>query len=93
MTATDIDLVEVRDSAVARGDGDVLELDVHVVFGFQELAPVDLPRRQFERYHVALLEFSDEGIRGRMRGVKLTWASFNSLMGMPMVEVSLPMVG
>lgn len=33
MAATDVDLVEVGDSAVAGGDGDVLELDVHVVFG------------------------------------------------------------
>lgn len=31
--ASDIDLVEVGDAAVASGDGDVLELDVHVVLG------------------------------------------------------------
>lgn len=31
--APDVDLVEVGDAAVAGGDGDVLELDVHVVLG------------------------------------------------------------
>lgn len=31
VAATDVDLVEMRDAAVAGGDGDVLELDVHVV--------------------------------------------------------------
>lgn len=31
--AADIDLVEMGDTAVASGDGDVFELDVHVVFG------------------------------------------------------------
>ena len=29
----DVDLVEMRDAAVARGYGYVFELDVHVVFG------------------------------------------------------------
>lgn len=33
MAATDIDLIEMRDSAVACGDGDIFELDVHIVFG------------------------------------------------------------
>lgn len=33
MRAADIDLFEMRDAAVARRDGDVFELDVHVVFG------------------------------------------------------------
>jgi hypothetical protein len=42
MAATDIDLVEVGDAAITGGDGDVFELDVHVVFGFEELAAVDL---------------------------------------------------
>lgn len=33
MRATDVDLVEMGNAAVAGGDGDVFELDVHVVFG------------------------------------------------------------
>lgn len=32
--AADVDLVEVGDAAVARRDGNVLELDVHVVLGW-----------------------------------------------------------
>lgn len=31
--SSDVDLVEMGDAAVAGGDGDVLELDVHVVLG------------------------------------------------------------
>lgn len=33
MTPPDIDLVEMRNTAVAGGHGDVFELDVHVVLG------------------------------------------------------------
>ena len=33
MAASNVDLVEMADTSVARGDGDVFELDVHVVFG------------------------------------------------------------
>ena len=33
VAAANVDLVEMGDTAVASGDGDVLELDVHVVFG------------------------------------------------------------
>lgn len=29
----DVDLFEMRDAAVAGGDGDVFQLDIHVVFG------------------------------------------------------------
>lgn len=42
MAAADVDLVEMGDASIAGGDGDVLELDIHVVFGFQELAAVHL---------------------------------------------------
>lgn len=38
MGASDVDLVEVGDAAVAGGDGDVLELDVHVVFSYMREA-------------------------------------------------------
>ena len=34
MTPPNINLIEMRDAAVAGGDGDVLELDVHVIFGY-----------------------------------------------------------
>lgn len=34
MRAADVDLVEMADTAVARGNSDVFELDVHVVFGY-----------------------------------------------------------
>ena len=34
MAASNVDLVEMADTSVARGDGDVFELDVHVVFGY-----------------------------------------------------------
>lgn len=36
MAAADVDLIKMADSAVARGHGDVFELDVHVVFGYSE---------------------------------------------------------
>jgi len=44
----------MRDTAVARGDGDVFELHVHVVFGFEQLAAVNLAGSDFEGYYVAL---------------------------------------
>jgi hypothetical protein len=31
--AADVDLFEMRHATVSSGDGDVLELDVHVIFG------------------------------------------------------------
>jgi hypothetical protein len=45
-----IDLVEVRDTAVASCDGDILELDVHVILGCVEKENVSNtvpPRRSF----------------------------------------------
>jgi hypothetical protein len=36
--AADVDLVEMRDAAIAGGDGDVLELDIHVVLSCGMLA-------------------------------------------------------
>jgi len=33
VTASDIDLLKMRHTAVARGHGDVLELHIHVVLG------------------------------------------------------------
>lgn len=37
MASPNIDLIEMADSAIARGDGDVFELDVHVVFGYGDI--------------------------------------------------------
>ena len=54
MAATDVHLVQMRHAPVARGDRDVLELDVHVVFGFEEAAAVGLAGCQLEGYGVAL---------------------------------------
>lgn len=54
MRSSDVDLVEVGDAAVASGDGDVLELNVHVVLGFEELSAVCLARRDFEGDDVTL---------------------------------------
>lgn len=34
MATPDIDLVEMRDSSVARGDSDVFQLDVHIILGW-----------------------------------------------------------
>jgi len=34
VTSTNVDLFEMRDTAVACGNGDVLQLHVHVVFGY-----------------------------------------------------------
>jgi len=51
---TDVNLVEMGDATIARGDGDIAQLDVHVVFGFDELSAEDLARRELERTDVAL---------------------------------------
>lgn len=34
MASADVDLLQMADPAVSGGDGDVLELDIHVVFGY-----------------------------------------------------------
>lgn len=44
----------MANSTVTRGNGDVFELHVHVVFGFDELAPVDLARCDLEGYDMVL---------------------------------------
>jgi hypothetical protein len=52
--APDVDLVEMADAAVARRHRNILQLHVHVVFGLEELAAVDLAGGDFQRYDVAL---------------------------------------
>jgi hypothetical protein len=52
--AADVDLVEMGNAAVTGGDGDVLELDVHVVLSIEELAAVGLARGDFEGNNVTL---------------------------------------
>ena len=54
--SSDVDLVQVGDTSVASGDGDVLELHVHVVLSLEELAAVDLAGGDFESNDVALAE-------------------------------------
>ena len=34
MRASDVDLIEMADATVARSNGDILELNVHVVFSY-----------------------------------------------------------
>ena len=48
MGAADVDLVEMGDAAVAGGDGDVLELDVHVVLSYEMLAS-PYPKKHVQR--------------------------------------------
>jgi len=36
MTPSDVDLIKMTDSAVSRRNGDVFELDVHIIFGCPE---------------------------------------------------------
>lgn len=54
MGAADVDLVEMADATITSGDGDIFELYVHVVFGFEELTAVDLTGCDFKCYYVAL---------------------------------------
>lgn len=56
MGSSDVDLVQVGDTSVAGGDGDVLELHVHVVLSLEELAAVDLAGSDLEGDDVALVE-------------------------------------
>lgn len=42
MAPPNVDAIEMSDAAIALGDIDVLELAVHVVFGFDQLAAVGL---------------------------------------------------
>lgn len=60
MTAANVDLVEMRDAPVACRDRDILQLDVHVILGWDALAGVwaktggngrvaDEPSRSFPR--------------------------------------------
>jgi len=44
----------MADTAVARRHGDVLKLDIHVVFGLDQLAAIGLARGDFEGNDVAL---------------------------------------
>ncbi len=65
VAAPDINLLEMADAPIARRDGDVLELHVHVVFGFDELAAVGLAGGDFEGDDVALCEWLAEGLGRR----------------------------
>ena len=65
MAASNVNLFEVGDAAVAGRDGDVFELDVHVVFCFDQLAAVGLARGYFEGYYVALFIFLGKSFSNR----------------------------
>ena len=54
MRSSDVNLIQVGDTSVAGGDSDVLELDVHVVLGLEELAAVDLAGGDLESDDMAL---------------------------------------
>lgn len=54
MTSSYIHLVEMGNAPVAGSDGNVFELDVHVVFGFNELPTEDLPGGKFKCANVTL---------------------------------------
>ena len=54
MAASDIHLVQMGNTSVTSGNGDVPELHVHVVLRFEELAAVDLARGDLERNDMAL---------------------------------------
>jgi hypothetical protein len=52
--ATDVNTIHVRDTAIARSHGNVLELDVHVVFGFIELAAIGAALSSFDGDNMTL---------------------------------------
>ena len=54
MTPTNVNLIQMTDTSVARCDRDVLELDIHVVFRFDEFPAVDLTGCDFEGYDMVL---------------------------------------
>lgn len=54
MAASDVHLVQVGNTSIAGGNGDVLKLHVHVVLSLEELATVDLAGGDLESNDVAL---------------------------------------
>ena len=42
MGSSDVDLVQMGDASVAGSDGNVLELDIHIVLSLEKFAAVDL---------------------------------------------------
>lgn len=59
------------DAAVAGGNGNVLQLDVHVILGFQQFPPVDDSRCDLERNDVTL-RFVEELDRDADRASELS---------------------
>lgn len=57
MTASNVDLIQVADSAISRSDCDVFELDIHVVFRLDQLPSIDLSGGDFEGHDVVLQIF------------------------------------
>ena len=54
MTPSNVDLIQMTDSAVARSNSDVFELNVHVVFSFDQLSAVDLAGGDFKGHDMVL---------------------------------------
>jgi len=88
-----VDAVEVCDAPVALRDVDVLELAVHVVLRFDQLAAVCLPGVDLNRYLVALRVWWSAMRLLVSTGcavgiwVRRTVDSLRSLIGMPIVDV------
>lgn len=54
MTASNVDLIQVTDSAISSSDCNVFELDVHVIFSFDQLPTIDLSGGDFEGHDMVL---------------------------------------
>lgn len=57
MASSDVHLIQMGDTSVASGDGDILKLDVHVVLRLEELATVDLAGGDLESNDMALFYY------------------------------------
>ncbi|TGO14502.1 hypothetical protein BTUL_0052g00400 [Botrytis tulipae] len=101
----------MTDTTIARCDGNILELNVHVIFRYNDLellSAVDLTGRDLESYDMTLIDDNYQQRTWQMSNEKrsppglgtldlgaykeyngLTWASFKSLIGIPIVLVMI----
>ena len=70
MASSDVNLIKMADSAIARSNGDVFELDVHIVLGFDQLSTVDLSRGDFEGNNMVLKVKGKPLLAGEKQGWK-----------------------
>lgn len=54
MTPPDVYLIQMADATIARGNGYILELYIHVVFCLDQFATIHLPRGDLERHDMVL---------------------------------------